>query len=43
MENVIVNLQVFLGGDMGMGMLQDRINELDSANSKFALKEISYD
>ncbi|WP_332647134.1 hypothetical protein [Lysinibacillus sp. 54212] len=31
MENVIVNLQIFLGGDMGMGMLQDRINELDSA------------
>lgn len=29
MENVIVNLQIFLGGDIGM--LQDRINELDSA------------
>lgn len=31
MENGIFNLQIFLGGDMGMGMLQDRINELDSA------------
>lgn len=31
MENVIVNLQIFLGGDLEMGMLQDRINELDSA------------
>lgn len=29
MENGIVNLQIFLGG--GIGMLQDRINELDSA------------
>lgn len=31
MGNVIVNLQIFLGGGIGMGMLQDRINELDSA------------
>lgn len=30
MENVIVNLQILLGG-VKMGMLQDRINELDSA------------
>lgn len=29
--NVIVNLQIFLKGGIGMGMLQDRINELDSA------------
>ncbi len=31
MGNGIVNLQIFLDGGIGMGMLQDRINELDSA------------
>lgn len=30
MENVIFNLQILLGG-VEMGMLQDRVNELDSA------------
>lgn len=40
MGNDIVNLQIFLSG---VEMLQDKIKKLDSANSKFTLKEISYD